>query len=226
MKNILVKIHNFRYYIWQIILNTIGNIKVFKYPMFLNLYYQTYEFIKYGNYYEVKDLVKPGDILLRSYKGYISSYLIGGKASHAALYIGDHDGGTEEIVHAIGKGVCKTNLYKFLVADRIFIVRPKLTKRQIESVIKKALKVIGHPYDYDFIFEATKEERLGVVDRRFSCSELIFYAFNNYVDKLGFHLRDRKYLFGLIKRKTFTPSDILEDTENSEKLSIVYEFNM
>ena len=109
------------YKIWSKILTVIGDIKIFKFPMFVvydpNMFCVTGE----ATLSAIK-LLRPGDLIIRAYSGYLDSSLIpsGEGWSHGAIYIGGN-----KIIHAVSEGVSETNIIEFSRCDRIAILRPR-----------------------------------------------------------------------------------------------------
>jgi len=116
-----------------------GDIKVFKWPMFLVYDPGSYQ-VKGKDMREVLNLVKPGDILLRGYNNYLDGYFIPGYFSHVGLYVGEVTkddasritvpGGTklfhtgkQMVVHAMAEGVFVQDVLDFCRADRMLILR-------------------------------------------------------------------------------------------------------
>lgn len=67
----------------------------------------------------VLSLVKPGDVLLRRYDGYVDNAFIDGKYSHAGIYVGN-----DMIIHAINPIVSEIDVIDFCRCDNICILRP------------------------------------------------------------------------------------------------------
>lgn len=181
------------------------HVKVFKFPLFMVLDPHTFD-VKGHHYYEARKLIQPGDILLRSYKQYLDVYFIPGEYSHAALYIG---GPNEEIIHAMTPDVQKTNLAHFMRCDKFCIVRPKVFQEVTKTAITRAQSKLGVPYDYDFVFET--EDYTG---RNFSCSELIYYCYQEQVENLGWKIEPKDYI--LFTKELFEPEKCLPQNDNSE----------
>lgn len=112
-------------------------------------------------------VLKPGDVVVRKYNTYLSSYFIPGRFSHSGVYVGKQtvDGmeNVEVVVHALGTGVQKTDAADFFMCcDEFAILRPKNVEEsgtvpnasQEESVTEKACRIaksyIGATYDYKF----------------------------------------------------------------------------
>jgi uncharacterized protein YycO len=125
-------------------LNILGDIKVYRFPMFI-VYDPTTYFIKGYHTRQAMDIIEPGDIVMRGYKSYLDGFFIPGTFSHSSVYVGDG-----KIVHAIAEGVQKIDIIDFLRCDRFCIMRPK--NRELASkAVERANAFIGTPYDFDFI---------------------------------------------------------------------------
>ena len=116
------------------------------------------------HYRAVKKIIKPGDILIRRFEGYVDKFAIPGYFNHAGIYVGD-----EMVVHAIAEGVIKEDIIDFMRTDHLMILRPAGVKNKIKAV-EQANALIGSPYDFDFNFEKCD---------RFSCTELICFLYPN-----------------------------------------------
>lgn len=113
-------------------------------------------------------LLRPGDVLVRAYDTYLSSWFIPGRFSHSGLYVGRREGdlGADTVVHALGTGVQKTDVLDFLMAcDAFAILRPQCDDGTKEKACRIAEGYIGAQYDYRFdICEDYDNE--GEVDQR------------------------------------------------------------
>jgi hypothetical protein len=185
-------------------LKAFAHFKVFKFPCFLVWDPHTFD-VKGSHYYEVRESIQAGDILLRGYRNYLDGYFIPGKYSHAALYIGDD----EKIIHAMTPDVQWTDLVSFMRCDRVCVIRPDVSTEDKQLAITRAKDMIGKPYDYDFIFEPNDEN---TTDRKFSCSELVFFAYHKNHSELKWRIVEKNYL--VFTKSLFTPDACLP-TEGS-----------
>ncbi len=184
------------------------HVKVYAWPMFFVWNPHTFS-VKGHHYYEARKLIKPGDILLRSYIQYLDSYFVPGEYSHAAIYIGGDD---EEIIHAMTPDVQTTTLANFMRTDKFVIVRPNVSTEDTNTAIERTKSKLGVRYDYAFMFEVTDSS-----ERLFSCSELCYYAYQKNVKELNWNIKNYEYKFFtkiLFTKELFTPGDIIP-TENS-----------
>jgi len=141
--------------IYNGIIKIFGDIKVFKWPLFMVYDPGSYK-VKGYQARQVLDIIQPGDILLRGYDNYLDGFFIPGKFSHAGLYVGevtDKDfrkvskynnelfhTGKQMVVHAMAEGVFIEDILDFCRTDRMIILRfPKMLK---------ALKKIDRSVDY------------------------------------------------------------------------------
>ena len=169
-----------------------SEIYLHKYPFFL-LYKPQLHQIKGYQIREILNLIQPGDIFLRSFKGYLNTILVNGWG-HAALYIGENT-----IIHSIGEGVLKEDLLDFCRIDEIAILRVKCSQNQKNMAISRITNFIGIKYDYDFSNKNSK----------YYCSEIIDVSYN------GLFATDYKKV---LDRMIISPDDLF----NSKKVEIIY----
>lgn len=117
---------------------------------------------------EIKEKVKPGDVLMSadmSYPGWarMEYWAIGSEYTHAALM-----GNDGHVYEAVGEGVIQTTLEEFLDGrKKIAVTRHGLSETDAASATEYAKSHIGKPYDGVFNFADDKE---------FYCSELVAKA--------------------------------------------------
>lgn len=130
---------------WSKFLTAFGNVKVFSWPMFV-VYDPCYFKMTGDKILDVVSLLRPGDVLIRGYDGYLDGAFIKSKRaySHAGVYIGKN-----EIVHAVAPKVEKTWVVDFCECDRVAVLRPRRGTRKAVAAAKKFLKD-GVPYDFFF----------------------------------------------------------------------------
>ncbi len=149
----------------------LGDIKVsgWKHPMWFTINAHGYK-LKGAEYRNIKNLIKPGDILIRRYDGYFSTYALPGFWTHGGLYIGDDEGKPEQVIHAISDGVIQEDILNFMRTDHMLILRAPAGKKgkKTQQAIQKAKSIVGKPYDFGFDFSDTN---------RFSCTELVAYCY-------------------------------------------------
>lgn len=191
---ILAWLNAIRYFITSNITWFISDIQFFGWPFFCIFRAHGYK-INAEQIRKIFLLIKPGDILLRRFDRYLGTRLIPGFFTHAALYVGDlNKDEPDRVVHALGEGVVKEDLLKFLRCDEIAILRTNLVEDEIKQVIEKGLSFVGKDYDFDFDFgNATK----------FSCTELVYTCFKDYKEKVN--VKPKKRLW----KMTIVPDDFL-----------------
>jgi hypothetical protein len=181
-----------------------SKIKVFRSPLFI-IYDPDDYLISDEDYTNFCKLLKPGDIVLRSFKHYLIGKIIPGFYSHAGIYIGDNT-----IIHAIGKtGITEISTYDFAKCDALAIIRPKTTAKNIKKAIKYAKNQLSKSYDFWFDFESEKS---------YSCTELVYWCYENVIDTKPIVL---KKLFGTINHKIIRPDQFLYD----KKCTVIWESN-
>ena len=125
-------------------LTQFGNIKVYKFPMFIVYDPSTFDMTG-QRILDVLRLLQPGDIILRGYRHYLDGMFIPGDYSHGAIYVGDN-----KIIHAVAAGVSEIDVVEFCMCDRICILRPSTFQA---SAIKTAKKLAKDNVPYDFGFK-------------------------------------------------------------------------
>lgn len=146
-------------------LDFLATIRFYKTPFFIVFGPRGYKFKDTLNIFNI---VRPGDIILRRYDSYMSSFMIPGYWKHAGIVFDKHT-----VIHSVGKGVCTEDVLQFCRTDEICILRvPGLKKEDKEKILNRAAKVLGSNYDYDFNVKDTSA---------FYCSELVAFALKDYV---------------------------------------------
>ena len=131
----------------RIVLTIFGDIKVFKWPLFV-IYQPTSFHIKGFDTREIIKDIRPGDVVMRSYNDYLDGYFIPkgtSGCSHSGLYIGEN-----KIVHSIAEGSNLIDIIDFCRCDKIIILRPDSDQ---EWAIEHAKKCADEniPYNFDFV---------------------------------------------------------------------------
>jgi hypothetical protein len=129
-----------------------ANLKLSKWPLFLA--YQPRSFALKGSHTrEVMKKVQFGDVLVRSYNGYLDGLFVPGTFSHVGFYLGpvteahlkqfakiDHavqfNTGEQMVIHAIGDKVYVAHLIDFCRCDGLAIMR---FPRQIKGASKQPI---------------------------------------------------------------------------------------
>lgn len=133
-----------------------------KRPFWLTFNIRSYR-VKGEHYASLKQLLKPGDILIRRFDGYLDRFFIPGWWNHGGVYVGGED---EQVVHAISDGVVIEHVLNFMRTDYLIVLRPP--ENMAENGLARARSVIG--YEYDFSFDFSNSER-------FSCTEFVDYCY-------------------------------------------------
>ena len=118
----------------------LGDIKLFRFPFWVVYDPGSYK-IRGPEMRTILGLVKPGDIVLRRYDGYLDSHIITGTFSHASLFLGEvtvadavvvPEGeprsmsfctGPAQIAHSTAEGVHLEEILTFLQCDGVAILR-------------------------------------------------------------------------------------------------------
>lgn len=103
-------------------------------------------------YYQIRDSISIGTVLLTSTHGELSNLINPEKIKHAGIYVGDLGDGIRYVIEALGRGVVKTDLVTFLTTKDVVVgCRPRyLTNEDRALLPSEARKVLGVPYDYLF----------------------------------------------------------------------------
>jgi len=159
-------IKNIFYAIKKWFINLFGGIVVYPYPMFFIFYGSVHYKFKGHHQREVLDLIEPGDILLRTYDNYLSSFFIPGDWSHAGLYAGDN-----RVIHVGGEGILDEDILTFMRADNIAILRVSdRVEGRITTAIQRAHKLVEMDIDYDYDFDKKDPSKM-------YCTELVDYCY-------------------------------------------------
>jgi len=179
--------------IYKKVAGMFGDVKYFKYPLFL-LYDPTDYYFSNEDYVNLTDQLKFGDIILRTYDHYLDGLIIPGFYSHAAIYVGDN-----KIIHAVGDGVSYTDTFEFCKCDGVAIVRPKTTEENKKLACEYAVAQLGKEYDFWFNFEN---------ENVYCCTELVYWS---YKEVLSVTPILTKKFFGLVKQEIISPDAFLTD---------------
>ena len=143
--------------------------------------------------------IKPGDIVIRRFEGYIDKWLIPGWWNHGGVYVG---GDAKQVVHAVSDGVLIEDVLNFMRTDHMIVLRPPEDMR--EEGIKRAMQIVGSEYDFAFDFGDNK---------RFSCTEVVDHCYPGIIEP-------RKRFW----RKTIVADDIVAMARlTSSKLEVVWD---
>jgi hypothetical protein len=153
------------------------------------------------HYYSWRDKIDPGCVLLSMTHGEFSNVINPSEVEHGGLYIGGDK--IKYVIEALGKGVVRNNLVKFMTTKDIFVVvKPKFGKpEQIQSVIEVAKKFEGTPYDY--LFDKG--------DKSLYCFELVILSYLSEFPEKQFKYRE------IVKgKRIWDSSTFLDDAANWE----------
>ena len=165
----------------------------------------------------------PGDIVLTRRDGYLSNTFLPGNWGHAAMYLGSaeairelgadeeleqllkayeegvdhHDGEPLRAVEAIGEGVRLSSAEFALHANTVAVLRPRLPREVKLLAIKRAMKLVGTPYDFSF--------DLGSQDK-IICTELVYRAYAPHLETT---------LEAVMGRRTLKPDGLLRALDPS-----------
>jgi len=196
----IIDMKKFFYRLQATFLTWFGNIKVFKWPLFI-IYDPTVFSMPGEKILEVRNLLQPGDVILRGFSMYLDGMFVPGDYSHGAIYVGD-----DTIVHAVAKGVSKINVVDFCECDRICILRPSGGQT---LAIKRALEFVENDVPYDFGFKRDTSALY--------CFELCAECYK----ELNVKIIRKTAMFGLIKKKVYLAESFLK----SDAFQRVFEYN-
>lgn len=132
----------------------------------------THKLVTGLDYYKALPVLKPGSIFLTKIKGDLTSVIIPGYWSHAAIYAPQEIGNINEfVIEAEGPGVIRTDLVSFLTSkDAVMILEPFLPDDVKSRASEIATEQLGLPYDYAFEFHISGQ-------KSFYCSELVWWSY-------------------------------------------------
>lgn len=162
----------------------------------------SHKLIRGKQYNDIKNYLKPGDVVLSRTRGELTNLFIPGFWSHAGHYI--EQDGERYVIEAVGNGVQLTPLVEFMLTKDYFgAYRPIFCG---ETAAKEAALIssrqVGVDYDYAFYFTADK------TNKSFYCIELPMWSFNMVLGPaMPFKPRE---VFGAL---TYAPQDIADATK-------------
>lgn len=158
---------SFMYKLKKLIFRFIGDIKWhgLLHPFWFTINAKTFQ-LKGKHYRMVEKLIRPGDIIIRRFEGYVDKVLIPGFWNHAGIYVGKIDDKHYGVIHAISDGVIIDDLIDFMKTDHLIVLRAPEGLQEI--AIERAKAAIGSEYDFAFDFNETL---------RFSCTELVAHCY-------------------------------------------------
>ncbi|HEW98517.1 MAG: hypothetical protein DRR16_06770 [Candidatus Parabeggiatoa sp. nov. 3] len=139
------------------LLTVLSHIKVSKWPLFMAYRPRSFA-IKGSDTREVLKLVKPGDILVRSFNQYLNGYFIPGTFKHVGFYLsevteqhlkqfahvehfGEFNTGRQMVIYAIGNQVFLEDVIDFCRCDGLAVMRfprhlKSLQRRQMPEILQ------------------------------------------------------------------------------------------
>lgn len=149
--------------------------------------------IKSKDYRLIQPLLVPGQTILSRKNGELSTLLIPGYWTHAALIKDKYT-----VIEATTKGVIETDLIDFLMTkDAVVVLKPKFaTLEEMANAVKVAYAQIGKPYQFDMEFSVKDIHA-------FYCSMLCYYSYLKSCAVMPFVL---KKTLGI---ETVAPSDFV-----------------
>jgi hypothetical protein len=190
--------------VYERFLTMFGDVKVFKYPMFI-LYNPKGYLMQGEDVRQVLSTVQHGDILVRGYLNYLDSYFIPGFFSHAGIYVGKN-----KVVHALAEGVIIEDVLHFCRCDYMAVIRPSgVTLQERTTAVKRTENCIGKEYDFFFDFENPNQ---------LCCTELAHYAWKFKEGLVDVKPVEKSMFFGLIKKTIL----LADDYFFAENLASVY----
>ena len=142
----------------------------------------THKLITGKEYYKALPFLKPGSILLTKIRGDLTSLIIPGYWSHAAIYAPQTLGNINEfVIEAEGPGVVRTDLVSFLLSkDYFMILEPVgIPDEVMGAAADLAVKQLGKPYDYELEFKLANPDS-------FYCSCLVWWSYASSCSKFKF----------------------------------------
>jgi len=142
--------------------------------------------LKGKHYRKVVSIIKPGDIVIRRFEGYLDRIFLPGWFNHAGIYIGHNT-----VIHAISDGIVTEDIIDFMRTDHMIVLRPP--SKCAKTAVTTAVSLLGRPYDFSFNFNESL---------RFSCTELVDHCYKGLISgkkRLG--------------RRTVVADDIVETNE-------------
>ncbi|MBL7013113.1 MAG: hypothetical protein ISR83_01715 [Candidatus Marinimicrobia bacterium] len=175
----------------------------------------------------IKNLLKPGDIILTFSEGYMSNIFLPGIFKHGIMYIGNRNTWTQkdwdtmdisdinkqvihtgdDIIEAVSEGVISNSILHVLDTkiNRLAILRPQLHEHDIKRAIKNAHAYLGNGYDFSFDFNDAGTQ---------VCTEIIYRSYNG-LGEISFPLIER------VGNMTLSGDDICKYAIDSGQLQII-----
>lgn len=142
---------------------------------------------------QVRSQLAPGDVLITRKEFALTNYFLPGFWPHAALYVGQEmelqeskladdfmylswlptfrdcgPPGEGRVLEALKDGVRLRGVSTPLTCDAVALLRPKLTRSDIDDALARGFHFVGRPYDFDFDFSRSD---------RMVCTEVVYRSF-------------------------------------------------
>ncbi|MGI9015391.1 MAG: YiiX/YebB-like N1pC/P60 family cysteine hydrolase [Phycisphaerales bacterium] len=155
---------------------------------------------------EVAQLLQPGDVIITRHDNALSNLFLPGFWPHAALHVGLPGSlssgervpagwtGARRVLEARKDGVLLRELEDTFAVDAFTILRPQLSREQVEAAIGRALVHEGKLYDFEFDFSRAD---------RIVCTEVVYRAFDG-IGPIRMQLKKRS------GRLTFSAEDVVD----------------
>lgn len=144
----------------------------------------THKAVTGQDYYRVLPLLKSGHIFVTKIRGELTSVIIPGYWSHAAIFTPQVIGNINEFVtEAEGPGVILTDLVSFLLTkDEFMVLEPIGTPNYVmELAADLAHRAVGAMYDYSLQVEFCDS-----IPKAFYCSGLVWWAYDRACKEFKF----------------------------------------
>ncbi|MGJ8632914.1 MAG: YiiX/YebB-like N1pC/P60 family cysteine hydrolase [Luteolibacter sp.] len=115
----------------------------------------------------IRGFLKPGDVLVTRHRDALTNFFLPGYWPHAALYVGERDGGN--VVEAKKDGVLLRRLDDTLSVDAFLVLRAQVDDAVLDQVVSRALSHVGKLYDFSFDFRQAA---------RMACTEVIYRSWH------------------------------------------------
>lgn len=194
-------------FVVQIALKALNNIRFMSTPPFFLIGHKPYPpGVPISKLFEVYQMLLPGDIVVRKYKGFLNLALIPGFYDHVGLYTGYNT-----VIDASGtKGVAVNNVFDFLLCDALCIVRVKdVHAHTVTAALDTAFDLVDQKIEYDWDYSYTNDS--------LHCTELVEACYNGIFDD------SREIVFpsiSMLKRNILTPDGLA----NSNAVQKIWEY--
>jgi uncharacterized protein YycO len=151
-------------------------------------------------YHEIKPHLRPGSIFVTYISGELTSAIIPGNWSHAAIYTDE-----ELVTEAEAPGVIQTDLITFITSkDYLLLLEPicELQTEVMKLAASIATKQVGKPYDFQL------DDR----SQAFYCSELVWFSYQSACKQLGVECPFKPTI--IMGEPMITPQQLADDQIN------------